>query len=75
MLIKQQAYAELWTQVQKLAGFSPVTGNERMEAAFFGGEAAARLTQEESLRTEFRKELKTAGYVGVVWLNGEETPL
>ena len=75
MLIKQQAYAELWTQVQKLKGFAPVTGNERMEAAFFGGEAAARLTQEESLRTEFRKELKTAGYTGIAWLNGEETPL
>lgn len=74
MMMTQQKYAELWTQVQKLRGFDPVTGDERMEAAFFGGEAAVRLTQEEVLRSEFRKELKAAGYTGMVFLNGEETP-
>lgn len=73
MMMTQQKYAELWTQVQKLAGFPPVTGNERMEAAFFGGEAATRLAQEEALRSEFREELKAAGYTGMVFLNGEET--
>ena len=67
--IPQHQYALLWKEFCGLKGFTPLTGNEMMEAAFFG--PSERSQMQARLQREFQEELRQHGFTHVLYRDGE----
>lgn len=69
--VPQATYAKLWKEFCGLKGFTPLNGNEMMEAAYFG--PTDRSKQQVALQNEFRQELRQHGFTHILYKNGETT--
>lgn len=71
--IPQATYAKLWKELCSLYQFTPLSGNEMMQVAYFG--ATDRSKKQAALQKEFRQALQQHGFTHILYLNGKTSPL